>query len=492
MKLSVQILIAFTIVIFISLADSYTNYLLSRKVQKNTVFLANSEAVIRNSTTLHKAIIEMQSGFRGYLLTSDSSFLTPYFDGLTTIPPLFIEQAKLIKEPVQASRLDSINKLHLQWLRYSKEIISAKKSMDIENIPDKFNELFETKIKKQVGMKLNDIIAIKFKAFDRHEYKIRKTRSALLMDSIERTRHYSLIFLVMIVIIGIGSTYYIISVITKRIYSIVNWAENISNGKFSVINDTRNDELTGLSASLNIMSAKLNTNIARLEKTNAELNQFAHVVSHDLKAPLRGIYNVIQWIEEDLGKELSPQLKKYLAIIPQRTQRMENLINGLLDYAHTRHKTQLENVDSNQLVHEIVEEIVPRNFTVKTLNLPGLFTERLKLQQVFTNLISNAVNYTTNSNGLITISCRQIENKYEFSVKDNGIGIDTEYHEKIFEIFQTLREKNEKQSTGIGLAIIKKILDDQDCTIKVISGTGEGSCFIFTWPFLKNQQHEKI
>jgi signal transduction histidine kinase len=262
----------------------------------------------------------------------------------------------------------------------------------------------------------------------------------------------------------------------------VHLAENISKGEFATLKDVRNDELTRLSSALNVMSLKLNKNIKELERQNVELDKFAYVVSHDLKAPLRGIHNAIKWIREDMGAELSPQIEQYLSIIPQRTKRMEALINGLLDYARTREKTPLEKLDVNELVQNIIDEIVPPHFKVDLDNLPVFYSERLKLEQVFTNLISNAVKYTPHENGHIIISCKEHPHAYEFSVADNGIGIDPEYHGKIFEIFQTLREKNEKESTGIGLAIIKKIIDDQHCTIKVMSAPGRGATFIFTWP----------
>lgn len=483
MKLSSQILLAFAIVILLSVTDSYTNYLLSVKVKRNTEFLERSEAIIRNSGRLHKAIIEMQSAFRGFLLTEDSNFLDNYEKGIQSVPPLFSEQKQLIIEnPVQQSILDSIHNLHMTWISYADSLIEARKQAASEISGGTYRRLFENKLKKQVGKKINDDITIKFGAFDRREYNLRGIHGANLIDSLERTHTFSLIFLSLTIIIGIGSTIYIVSLISKRIKSMVHLAENISRGDFTTVTDTRNDELTRLSASLNVMSARLSKNINELQKRNAELDKFAYVVSHDLKAPLRGIHNAIKWIEEDVGGELSPQMKKYLGIIPQRTKRMEDLINGLLEYARIREKTNPEKIDVRKLIIDIIEEIVPEYFSVEMHNLPVLYTERLKLGQVFTNLISNSVKYTTSEKGHLVISCRQLPNFYEFSVKDNGIGIDPEYHEKIFEIFQTLREKYEKESTGIGLAIIKKIIDDQHCTIKVKSELGKGAEFIFTWP----------
>lgn len=483
MKLSTQILLAFSVILLLSVIDSASNYLLSLKVEKNIQFLNKSQDIMRNSTKLHKTIIEMQSSFRGYLLTADTNFLDRYKVGLINVPLLLTEQKNLIKENEgQLTILNSIQQLHKQWIDYSTSLIEAsKKAATSESNSKNYNQLFENKLKKQVGKNMNDIIDQKFLEFDKSEYKLRNLHSSNLISSIQQTHTISFSLIALTIIIGVCSTIYIVQLISKRIKTMVHFAENISKGEFTTVNDTRNDELTSLSSSLNIMSGNLSRNIKELEKRNMELDKFAYVVSHDLKAPVRGIHNVIKWIEEDLGNELSPQMKKYLNIIPQRTKRMEDLINGLLDYARLREKSSLVKTDVNELVREIVESIVPRNFKVIINNLPVFDTERLKLEQVFMNLISNSVKYTQHENGHIIISCRKLPHHYEFSVKDNGIGIEPEYHEKIFEIFQTLREKNEKESTGIGLAIVKKIIDEQHGIIKVKSALNKGAEFIFTW-----------
>ncbi|MEJ6981512.1 ATP-binding protein [Pedobacter sp. P351] len=483
MKLAAQIFLGFSIVIGISLTDSYVNYNLSHKVNRNTEFLANSEAVIRNSSKLHKGIIEMQSAFRGYLLTSDKTFLDSYYLGSKELPSLFEEQGRLVANfKGQSAKLDSIRILHNRWIRYSTLLIDAKESSINEPSSTLYTELFETKLRKQVGKNLNDQISEIFKQFDRSEYRVRELRRNALTASIEQTRTFSTIFIFFTVIIGIISTLYIVHLITKRIALMVNLANNISNGQFAIVKDNKNDELTSLSVSLNSMSETLSKNINELEKRNKELNQFAYVVSHDLKAPIRGIYNVIQWIEEDLGNEVSSQMRKYLNIIPERIKRMEDLIHGLLDYARIgREKPLKEKVDVQILIGDIIELIVPEEFRVEMFNLPVLITEKIRLEQVFSNLISNAVKYSQ-ANKHIVVSCSELENNYEFSVQDNGIGVDPQFHNKIFEIFQTLREKHAKESTGIGLSIVKKIIDDQHCTIKVSSEPGKGSKFTFTWP----------
>ncbi len=483
MKLSTQILSAFALVIGLSAADSYTNYNLSRKVEANKGFLSTSEEVIRNSSRIHKLILQMQSGFRGYLLTDDSSFLEPYYRGMQVVPTLLETEKTLVSNnAIQKNLLDEIEQNHQEWITYAGALIMSRtKRLASEQSKLEYDLLFENNLKKQVGKKLNDEITQMFGEFDRIEYNTRDARDASLLSSIKQTHTFSLVFLLLTVTVGLISTIYIVTLISRRIKSMVQLAENISQGEFNIVNDSANDELTGLSRSLNIMSDKLSKNIHELEKRNAELDKFAYVVSHDLKAPVRGIHNVIKWIEEDLGDQLSPEMKKYLDIIPQRTGRMENLINGLLDYARINQKTDPSAVDTNELVGDLVDAIVPRHFVVKRENLPVLFTERLKLEQVFSNLISNAVKYSAGPSGEILITGQEFPGFYRFSVKDNGIGIETEYHQKIFEIFQTLREKNQHESTGIGLSIVKKIIDEQNGVININSALGKGAEFVFTW-----------
>jgi signal transduction histidine kinase len=492
MKLSIQILLAFSVVLILSIIDTLSNYVLSVKVEKNTEFLNKSQDIIRNSSNLHKEMIQMQSSFRGYLLTLDTNFLTSYKEGIQNVPRLFSEQQNLIKDSrEQSAILDSIKSLHQQWIGYSNALITSSRKIPSSNdsLQD-FDFLFENRFKKQIGEKINNQVSQKFADFDKIEYKSRSIHSNNLISAIDRTHTISFTFFALTIIIGIASTVYIISLISKRIKTMVRLAENISHGNFTTLNDHRKDEMTSLSKSLNTMSVSLSKNINELEKRDAELDKFAYVVSHDLKAPVRGIHNVIKWIGEDLKNEISPEMKNYLDIIRQRTNRMEDLINGLLDYARVREKTPLEKTDVAELVKEIVATIVPRNFTIEIKELPVIITERLKLGQVFSNLISNSVKYTANENAKIEIGCLERQNFYEFSIRDNGIGIDPEYHKRIFEMFQTLREKDEKESSGVGLAIVKRILDEQHGIIRVNSNLGHGAEFIFTWPKANTTKNE--
>ncbi|MBT1685139.1 sensor histidine kinase [Dawidia soli] len=233
-----------------------------------------------------------------------------------------------------------------------------------------------------------------------------------------------------------------------------------------------------------------------LEKNNKELDQFAYIVSHDLKAPLRAISNLSSWLEDDLGPSLSGENKDNLATLRGRVKRMEALINGILEYSKVgRENVASETVDVNKLLEDIVELLSPPpHIRVNILPaMPCIETPRILLHQVFSNLISNAIKYNDKEAGRVSVGFTEKESAFEFWVEDNGPGISPEYHETIFVIFRTLQARDKYESTGIGLTIVKRILAAVGGTINVESKVEEGSKFIFTWPKTNPEQrnHEK-
>jgi light-regulated signal transduction histidine kinase (bacteriophytochrome) len=222
-----------------------------------------------------------------------------------------------------------------------------------------------------------------------------------------------------------------------------------------------------------------------LERRNQELDQFAYVASHDLKAPLRAIVNLSQWIEEDARDSLSPLVRDHLTMMRSRVRRLETLIDGIHRYATaTRPDHAPEVIDTGALVHEISEEQNAQGrFTITVPErMPTVVADRTRLWQVFSNLIANAVKHHHHDHGRIDIGVREVGERYEFSVADDGPGIAPEFHERVFVIFQTLTPKDVKDSLGLGLALVKKIVREEGGFIVIDSSEGKGATFRFTWP----------
>ncbi len=234
-----------------------------------------------------------------------------------------------------------------------------------------------------------------------------------------------------------------------------------------------------------ITEQKLAAYTKRLEKSNSELDQFSYIVSHDLKAPLRAISNLSLWLQEDLGPSLADENKKNFDLLRSRVARLELLINGILEYSKVgRAQIASEPVDVYMLLIEVIEMLSPpAKIQVQICTeMPMLVAPRVMLLQIFSNLIGNAIKYNDKSEGEVKISSSEKEHGYEFVIEDNGPGIPEEFFEKIFVIFQTLQSRDKFESTGIGLTIVKRIVEEHGGRIWVESELEKGSKFIFSWP----------
>jgi len=222
-----------------------------------------------------------------------------------------------------------------------------------------------------------------------------------------------------------------------------------------------------------------------LERANKELEDFAYITSHDLKAPLRAIGSLAEWIQTDNQEKLGDEGRQYLKLLKNRVHRMNELIEGILHYSRVgRAKGRSEQVDMNILMKEVIELIdVPPHIKVTVQEgLPVLMTLKTYPMQVFENLISNAVKYCDKEVGEVQVGVEELPRFWKFHVRDNGLGINPRYHARIFEIFQTLKSRDEVEGTGIGLTIVKKIVTHLGGEVWVESEPDLGSTFYITWP----------
>ncbi|MHC4913680.1 MAG: sensor histidine kinase, partial [Planctomycetota bacterium] len=223
----------------------------------------------------------------------------------------------------------------------------------------------------------------------------------------------------------------------------------------------------------------------RVESINQELKDFAYVVSHDLKAPLRGIKTLADWLSTDFADKLDENGKEQMNLLLARVERMHNLIEGVLQYSRVgRVKEEEVQVDLNELIPDVIDMVAaPENITITVENeLPVLDCVKTAIGQVFQNLLGNAVKYIDKPKGQIKVGCVEENDFWKFSVTDNGPGIEEKHFERIFRIFQTLSPRDELESTGIGLSVVKKIVELHGGEIWVESKMGEGTTFFFTLP----------
>lgn len=230
---------------------------------------------------------------------------------------------------------------------------------------------------------------------------------------------------------------------------------------------------------------ELNRATESLSRINRELDQFAYVASHDLKAPLRGIASLATWIQDDLGPTLTDESRQHLSLLRSRVNRMEALIDGLLQYSRAgRVRNRVEEVSVGDLLKDVIEMLDPPVETMIEMapSMPVLQTERLPLQQVFFNLIGNAFKHAGRADAHVHIAVQDKGDFFEFTIADNGPGIPRQFHSRIWEIFQTLQPRDKVEGTGIGLALVKKNVEARGGKAWVESDDAAGATFHFLWP----------
>ena len=259
--------------------------------------------------------------------------------------------------------------------------------------------------------------------------------------------------------------------------------ETVRNGAQDYIVKERVEKMQ-LSLSIKYAIERKKAELA-IQRANEELRDFAHIVSHDLKAPLRSIGGLVNILVEELEDKLDDKNRELSGLLIKQVERMKNLIDGILKYSKIgRVSEEVTKIDLNDLLNSIIGLIAPPdNMKVETpQNMPTIEANETQISQIFMNLLSNAIKYMDKPQGNIVIKYEDNGKFWKFSVTDNGPGIEEKDFEKVFGMFQTLKPKDDYESTGVGLALIKKIVETHGGKIWVESELTKGSSFIFTLP----------
>jgi len=445
----------------------------------------HSESVQTALGTYQREITEAETGQRGYLLTGQTAYLAPYgqalarnetrYEGLKALIGDKTERVELAKlEQILRAKLSELGLTIALWssghraaaLAVVREGRGRRYSVEFERVADEIAERERSTLAELQATAAKETI----------EFMVAVSGAA---------------FLAILLIVAVASG--TISRIETSLGDLTSGIDAFADGDLRHRVDVASgDEVAKVASAFNEMAdSLLVSNRARerveteLRRSNEDLDQFAYSASHDLKAPLRGIRNLTDWIAEDIEATASAETVENLALVRSRVERLDLLLDSLLRYSRIGRSGDVEeDIDIAGLVATIADYLAPApGFSVTTRGeLPALRSARAPLEQVLRNLIGNGLKHHDRDTGSITVSARDLGGALEFQVEDDGPGIPDHFHERIFQMFQTLRPRDELEGSGMGLAIVKKIVEGHGGSIRVESAPPRrGTTFIFTW-----------
>ncbi|GAA3462679.1 ATP-binding protein [Saccharothrix longispora] len=434
------------------------------------------------------AVINQETGVRGYVLTANLDFLTPYNDGQEREAEALDEARRLLDplRPDLAARIDEVRVLSADWRQsYAEPLII---SVGSANRPP--SELVDAERGKGLFDRLRGAIDSLGDELTRESGIARQN-----LDEAAQEVLYLLIglgVLLVLVIAGIAVVLYRILIAPLR--DLADDVRHVSSGDF-----THKVEVGGpretvmLGEDVEAMRSRILADLAELKRSNAELEQFAYVASHDLQEPLRKVASFCQLLERRYSGELDERGEQYLRFAVDGAKRMQVLINDLLAFSRVgRISREQVLVDCDELVVQVLDnysEVIERTgATIEVAELPTVRGEASLLGGVFGNLISNALKFHGEDPPHVRVDVERTGEFWEFTISDNGIGIDTEYAERIFVIFQRLHHKDDYPGTGIGLAMCRKIIEYHGGTIWLDTTRETGTAFKFTLPAVEDDE----
>lgn len=433
------------IILVMLFATLYFSLSIMRQVKTNLANQVHTRTIIITLKDNLNAVLNAESGGRGFSITGDSAYLRPYFASLTAIAHTTNTlQALTQGDSLQHKRMDTLQ-------HFIDRKIAFMENLNVLKYRGEEIDLLDLLI-QGTGSKYMDSIRHINQTMQEAEAAIFATRQADTATSIANAKF----ILVSGAIFSLLVTLFLAFVIIREL--------NLR---------TRNEK-------------QLSENNAALERKNKEIEQFAYVASHDLQEPLRSISNFTTLLGHKLKSHPEAAIHEYMRIITSGTQRMSTLIFDMLEYSRIGRDMTPARINCNELVQSIVKDmhsaIETSHAEIRVGKLPVVMGYS-HLRSLFQNLLANAIKFQKpDEHPVINISATDLGKEFEFRVQDNGIGIDPAYFDKIFLMFQRLHSRSEYVGTGIGLAQCKKVVELHGGHIRVESEPGNGSTFIFTLP----------
>jgi signal transduction histidine kinase len=449
-------------------------------------WVVHTEKVLRSLGNYTREIVDAEAGQRGFLLTRQAVYLAPYQRVLADHNQRFEKLHALVTdepERIKLARLAAIMDIKLDELGLTIHLAKSGNAAGALAV-----------VREGRGRRYTV-------AFQRLSREIANDETTALAGRDAAAARESANLLLAVVAGAILIALLIVGAAARTITKIVGPLRDLLRGIASLAGDDlgarrvevrSHDEFGRVASAFNAMADNLLASKqarirveAELRRSNADLDDFAYSASHDLKAPLRSIRSLAEWITEDVKGTASDETIENLGLLANRTERLELLLQSLLQYARVgRSGGAEEDIVGSRLTEEIAGYLtLGEGFTVTCRGeIPVIRTDKAPLEQVLRNLIGNGLKHHDRGTGSVVVSAQDLGDRLEFRVEDDGPGIPAQFHQRIFQMFQTLRPRDEVEGSGMGLAIVKKSVEGHGGTIRVESAPpARGTSFIFTW-----------
>ncbi|MEU5696612.1 ATP-binding protein [Actinosynnema sp. NPDC020468] len=440
----------------------------------------------RITLELDTSLINQETGVRGFALTANREFLAPFTDGKTAEAKAEAGIRAGIQDvrPALLAKLDDIGRKATAWrTAYAEPLILqvqvAGTPQLVENDADRGRALFE-EVRAAVADLQNDL--------NRESDTARDKLNSVANDVL----YLSIGLGVLLVLIITGVAIVLHRILIAPLTGLAAQVRLVSEGDFEhAVDATGSRETVMLGQDVDTMRTRILRDVVDLRRSNSELEQFAYVASHDLQEPLRKVASFCQLLERRYSGQLDERGEQYLQFAVDGAKRMQVLINDLLAFSRVGRITREQTVvDCDDLVNQVrdsySEVIESTGATIESDDLPRVRGEASLLGGVFGNLISNALKFHGEDPPVVRIGVERTGDLWTFTISDNGIGIDAEYAERVFVIFQRLHHKDDYPGTGIGLAMCRKIIEYHGGTIWLDTSVKTGTTFKFTLPVVED------
>ncbi|MFK8054331.1 MAG: ATP-binding protein [Woeseiaceae bacterium] len=364
------------------------------------------------------------------------------------------------------------------------------------------SQLANSRFREELRVSLNELTTLLAQE-ERHNIEL--ARSGLYSANAAFSRMGNTLILIgvfSLLFSGFIVYWYVYKNLLSRLGRLADATQRLSRGELSVpIERWGNDELTVIGSGLEVFRSNaeqlsenehmLQSKTDDLELVNKELDKFAYVASHDLRAPLRAIENLAGFIREDIGDEIPTDSQKHLDLMSRRIKRLDALLTSLLEYSRVgRTELKVERVALHRLIDEIADILSTEGFDVRVVGeTTAFYTYSTPLEQLIRNLIDNAQKHHDKTAGVITVKTELVGSMLHLIVSDDGPGIPKEFHERVFGMFQTLKPRDDTEGSGMGLAILQKLTDSFGGRIRVESDPEQkrGTTFFVEWPVFADE-----